>query len=188
MRPPFDRALGGAAQIKHWYPAASPSQSNVAHWHAHAPRLDIDVTMRRCRIAAMSACPLRPPLRRRNSSAAMTTTSSRPCTVTCCGPSLRTCRTNSLKRALASCKSQWPGCRLPRAWRRGFGCFVSFDFAVLVILTRLALLPETFQALRFDARQSVTKGWLPHHARLVLSAFLLRLAQPHTRTSAAVLR
>src|ERR1700730_17943385 len=48
MRPPCDRALGGAVQIKHWYPAASPSQSNVAHRHAHAPRLDIDVTTRRC--------------------------------------------------------------------------------------------------------------------------------------------
>jgi len=70
-------------------------------------------------------------------------------TVTCCGPSLRTRRTSSLKRALASCKSQWPGCRLPRTWRRGFGCFVSFDFAVLVMLTRLAHLPATFQALRF---------------------------------------
>jgi len=40
-------------------------------------------------------------------------------------------RTNSLKRALASCKSQCPGCRLPRTWRRGFGCFASFDFALL---------------------------------------------------------
>src|SRR5258707_13705246 len=48
MRPPYDRALDGAAQIKHWYPAASPSQSNVAHWHAHAPRFDIDFAMRRC--------------------------------------------------------------------------------------------------------------------------------------------
>jgi hypothetical protein len=36
--------LGG----NEWYPAASPSQSNVARRHAHAPRLDIDVTMRRC--------------------------------------------------------------------------------------------------------------------------------------------
>src|SRR5208283_1508237 len=34
-------------------------------------------------IAAMSASPLRSPLRRRNSSAETTTTSSRPCTVTC---------------------------------------------------------------------------------------------------------
>src|SRR5262249_24029758 len=48
MRPPCDRALGGVAQIKHWYQAASPSQGNVAHRHAHASRLDIDVTMRRC--------------------------------------------------------------------------------------------------------------------------------------------
>jgi len=48
MQPPCDRALGGAAQIKRSYPAASPSQSNVAHRRAHAPRLDIDVTMRRC--------------------------------------------------------------------------------------------------------------------------------------------
>ena len=48
MRPPCDWALGGAAQIKHWYPAASPSQSNITHRHARIPRLDIDVAMRRC--------------------------------------------------------------------------------------------------------------------------------------------
>jgi hypothetical protein len=53
-------------------------------------------------MAAISASPLRSPLRRRNSSAETTTTSSRPCTVTYCGPSLRTRRTNSLNRALAS--------------------------------------------------------------------------------------
>jgi hypothetical protein len=28
--------------------SSSPSQSNVAHWHGYAPRLDIDVTMRGC--------------------------------------------------------------------------------------------------------------------------------------------
>src|SRR5262249_52878933 len=38
-----------------------------------------------------------------------TTTSSRPCTVTSCGPSLFARRTSSLKRALASCSSQRPG-------------------------------------------------------------------------------
>ena len=39
-------------------------------------------------IAAIKASPVRSPLRRRNSLAEMITTSSRPCTVTCCGPSL----------------------------------------------------------------------------------------------------
>jgi hypothetical protein len=39
--------LGGAAQLKGSYAAARPSQNNVAHRRAHAPLLDIDVTMRR---------------------------------------------------------------------------------------------------------------------------------------------
>src|SRR5438034_3202008 len=52
--------------------------------------------------ASISAFPVMLPLRRRKSSAAMTTTSSRPCTVTCCGPSLRTLRTSSLNLAFAS--------------------------------------------------------------------------------------
>src|SRR5262245_47547828 len=59
-------------------------------------------------IAAINASPVGSPLRRRNSSAEMTTTSLRPCTVTCCGPSLWTRRTNSLKRAFASCNNHRP--------------------------------------------------------------------------------
>src|SRR5208337_3415637 len=88
-------------------------------------------------IAAMSAPPLRSPLRRRNSSAEMMTTSSRPWTVTCCGPSLRTRRTSSLKRALASCRSQWPGSR-PRARRPALAISAKGVFLILVMLTRLS--------------------------------------------------
>jgi hypothetical protein len=55
------------------------------------------------------------------------------CTVTRCGPSLRTRRTSSLKRAFASCNSQWPDFGL-RARRRGFVSFTG-DFVFLVILT-----------------------------------------------------
>ena len=76
--------------------------------------------------ASISAAPVRSPFKRRNSSAATTTTSSRPRTVTSCGPSLRARRTSSLKRALASCRSQAPG-------RRG-GRDGLFE---LVMLTRL---------------------------------------------------
>src|SRR5450830_812855 len=60
-------------------------------------------------MASIRWLPVSFPLRRRKSAAVMTTTSSRPCTVTCCGPSLCTRRTNSLKRAFASCSIQWPG-------------------------------------------------------------------------------
>jgi hypothetical protein len=105
-------------------------------------------------MASISARPVPSPLSRRNSSAAMTTTSSRPCTVTCWGPSLRTRRTNSLNRALASCSSQWPG--------RDFAVRGLGDLRVrgiLVILTRLSLcwplildeaptLPALFPVLR----------------------------------------
>jgi hypothetical protein len=55
---------------------------------------------------AIGWTPVAPPFRRRNSSAKLTTTSSRPCTVTCCRPSLRTRRTSSLNRTLASCSAQ----------------------------------------------------------------------------------
>lgn len=70
-------------------------------------------------MAIISSSPVRSPLSRRNSSAEITTTSSRPWTVTCCGPSLRTRRTNSLKRALASCRTQWPGVLLNDLGGRG---------------------------------------------------------------------
>ena len=50
-------------------------------------------------MASISAFPVAFPFSRRNSSAAITTTSSRQCTVTCCGPSVRTLRTNSLHEA-----------------------------------------------------------------------------------------
>lgn len=51
------------------------------------------------------ACSL--PFARRYSSKE-TTTSSRPCTMICCGPSVGALRTTSLKRALASCNAQRP--------------------------------------------------------------------------------
>src|SRR5271165_4185737 len=80
----------------------------------------------------MSVSPLRSPLRRRYSSAETTTTSSRPCTVTCCGPSLRTRRTSSLKRALASCSRQLP------EGRGGVGGVLK----ILVILTSTSHTPS----------------------------------------------
>ena len=82
--------------------------------------------------ASTSALPVCAPCKRRKSSAAITTTSSRPCTVTCCGPSLRTRRTSSLKRALASCSNQCPG---GGAGRLAGGLVGSVN---LVILTRLS--------------------------------------------------
>ena len=56
--------------------------------------------------ASISDWPVSAPFRRWKSATEITTTSSRPCTVTCCGPSLLTRRTNSLKCALAFCKAQ----------------------------------------------------------------------------------
>ena len=53
-------------------------------------------------MASTNNWPERWPCIRRNSPASTTTTASRPCSVTCCGPSLCANRTNSLKRALAS--------------------------------------------------------------------------------------
>jgi len=52
--------------------------------------------------ASINNSPVCTPFRRLNSSASTTTTASRPCTVTCCGPSLCAMRTSSLNRALAS--------------------------------------------------------------------------------------
>jgi len=87
-------------------------------------------------MAAMSASPVSCPLRRRYSSAATTTTSSRPWTVTCCGPSLCTLRTSSLKRALASCSTQYP---VRGFAERAFADFAALerDLRILVILTSL---------------------------------------------------
>ena len=96
--PQFPRPASGSDQSVLWN--ASDITTFQALWTAALGR-----GWDAC-IAAISACPVTWPLRRRNSSAAMTTTSSRPCTVTCCGPSLRTLRTDSLKRALASCRTQ----------------------------------------------------------------------------------
>jgi hypothetical protein len=53
----------------------------------------------------------------------------------CCGPSLRTRRTSSLERAVASCNSQRPDFR--SRVRRGFGG-LDEDFTILVMLTRLS--------------------------------------------------
>ena len=72
-------------------------------------------------IAATSAAPVNSPFSRRNSSAEITTTSARPCTIICCGPSLLTCRTNLLNRALASCSNQYPGRSEPRERLEGGG-------------------------------------------------------------------
>src|SRR3984893_13434241 len=97
-------------------------------------------------MASTSAWPVALPLRRRNSSAAMTTTSSRPCTVTCCGPSLRTLRTSSLKRALAFCKSEYP--ERPLGGRTLLPFEVdSFDLDILVILTRITQKTRSFKEM-----------------------------------------
>ena len=72
--------------------------------------------------------------------AAITTTSSRPCTVTCWGPSLRMRRMSSLRRALASCKRHWPDCRSGS----------DKDYEVLVILTRIAPAPLPLRGFSFN--------------------------------------
>jgi hypothetical protein len=86
----------------------------------------------------MSAWPVRPPFSRRNSSAVITTTASRPWRVTRCGPSLRTRRTNSLKRALASCSSQWPDVCKVRDRRRRLPGLPGGGFIILVMVTILS--------------------------------------------------
>ena len=107
-------------------------------------------------MAAIKASPVRSPLRRRNSSAEMTTTSSRPCTVTRCGPSLRTRRTSSLKRAFASCNGHWPDFGR-RARRRGLVGFAGVDFAFLVILTRISYAPGNFNGRLSERGQAACR-------------------------------
>src|SRR5271170_46320 len=128
----------GAAQLRKDIRVEKPTRHKTT-WRTGMGARFGSMSISRCGdacIAAISASPVRSPLRRRNSSAEITTTSSRPCTVTCCGPSLRTRRTNSLNRALASCNSQRPDCR--SRIRRGFGGLVGDDdFTILVMLTRL---------------------------------------------------
>ena len=92
--------------------------------------------------AAMSAAPVRSPFRRRNSSTEMTTTSSRPWIVTCCGPSLRTRRTSSLNRAFAS----WSGHRPCRERLRSPPCGGKADLSILVMPTRITQAPCHTQA------------------------------------------
>jgi hypothetical protein len=84
--------------------------------------------------ASTRTFPLRSPARRRKSSAPMITTSSRPWTVTCCGPSSFARRTTSLNLALASCS-----CHCAGRPRRGLRFRPAADevFARLVMLTRL---------------------------------------------------
>ena len=86
-------------------------------------------------IARMRSAPVRSPSSRRNSATAITTTSSRPCTVTSCGPSLLARRTSSPNRALASCKGQCAGFG---GRNRVRGLAGGRDDADLAILTRLA--------------------------------------------------
>src|SRR5580658_7534343 len=127
----------GAAQLRKDVGVEKPTRHKTTSRTGIGARVG-SISISRCGdacIAAISASPVRSPLRRRNSSAEMTTTSSRPCTVTCCGPSLRTRRTNSLNRALASCNSQRPDFR--RRVLRGFDG-LGEDFIILVILTRLS--------------------------------------------------
>jgi hypothetical protein len=79
-------------------------------------------------MAVTSALPQGSPVKRRDSSVEITTTSSRPSTVTCWGPLLRTRRTSSLRRASASCNAQWSG----RAARPGAGIFGDRRFFLVI--------------------------------------------------------
>jgi hypothetical protein len=109
------RAFSGDAVPKGcWCRAANHSLNDLAHWDGkRAGSMSTSRCGEAC-IATMSASPVRSPLSRRNSSTEITTTSSRPWTVTRCGPSLRTRRTNSLKASL--CIPQQPATRLYDAW------------------------------------------------------------------------
>ncbi len=118
-RPPGAQGAGAAVRTARWCRAGSRSSRS---WRSRHSQLDaahrrgfgsadrqLDVPCGEACSTSTSAWPVRAPCRRWKSSAAITTTSSRPWTVTCCGPSLWTRRTSSLKRALASCSGQWPG-------------------------------------------------------------------------------
>jgi hypothetical protein len=101
-------------------------------------------------IASIKSCPVGSPVSRRYSLADMTTTSSRPRTVTCWGPWLFALRTNSLKRALASCNDQWPGNGTARLARgradEAAGAVLAADEDFRVILTRLTCQGRQFNA------------------------------------------
>src|SRR5258705_170374 len=121
----------GAVQFREYIGIEQPNHHNETSRTGISARFGA-MSISRCGeacMAAIRASPVRSPLRRRNSSADMTTTSSRPCTVTRCGPSLRTRRTNSLNRALASCNIHWPNFG-SRARRRDFVGFVRDDFYI----------------------------------------------------------
>src|SRR6476620_5283076 len=150
----------GAVQFREYIGIEQPNHHNETSRTGISARFGA-MSISRCGeacMAAIRASPVRSPLRRRNSSADMTTTSSRPCTVTRCGPSLRTRRTNSLNRALASCKIHWPNFG-SRARRRDFVGFVRDDFTFLVILTRMSPKNSDFKghvrpACRYRFRRS----------------------------------
>jgi hypothetical protein len=129
----------GTAQIREDVGVEQPACQNKTSRTGIGMRSD-SISTSRCgeaSITAITASPVRLLLRRQNSSAEITTTSSRPRTVTCCGPSLRTRLTNSLKRAFASCSSQWPDFEW-RERRRGLD---GDDFVVLVMLISITQIP-----------------------------------------------
>jgi hypothetical protein len=86
----------------------------TSHYHRSTSRTG-DLTLNRSKFTsvrgeeAIIARRSRPEMgrcMRSNSSTRTTTTASRPCTVTRCGPHSRACRTTSLSLALASCRLQ----------------------------------------------------------------------------------
>src|SRR5262249_45743268 len=99
-----------AAQFRDDVGVEQPTVHNTTSRTGNGPRAG-SISMSRygdaCS-ASIKAWPVVSPFRRRNSSADTMKASSRPCTVTSCGPSVFARRTTSEKRALASCSSQRP--------------------------------------------------------------------------------
>lgn len=141
----------GAAQLRENIGVEQPACYSPASRTGNRARLG-SMPSSRCGEAwraATSAAPLRSPCRRRTSSAAMTTISSRPWTVTCCGPSACTRLTSSLNRAFASCRSQRLG-RGSRGRRRALRAFGVFAFVNLVILNWINRGAAQYQATTMD--------------------------------------
>src|SRR5947208_2407233 len=108
MRGPCVPACGGAVRRECWYREANRSKEDLAHRHGRAPRLDIDIAMRRGLHGGDQGLA---------GEIALETTKflgrdDHDFVASVHGHALRslaaTRRTSSLKRAFASCNGHWP--------------------------------------------------------------------------------
>jgi len=168
--------------------SSQPSQIDAAR-HPAALRFDVDIKGGELhrgdqRIAAPLA------LRRRNSSAETTTTSSRPCTVTCCGPSLRTRRTSSLKRPWRPEATSGPSEATRAAdgfgasgWREGFFILVMLiEYHAGAPVSKAGIEGIAADGMRAEGRVSLLRGGR-HAAQMIGDGKNILVAAPEIFTT-----